>query len=86
MMALSPGYFARIKIVLSQLLNVVFCNGDPDEMLSARAYRMQHVSRRWMVARQVFDKLFFWNTEHCYESYLWEKSRKDIHSDYYPQL
>lgn len=77
-----PTWFNRVRICFSQLINVVCCNGDPDEMLSARAYRMQHVSRRWAMVRRTFDRMFFWQIDHCHQSYQWEHSRVDIDPEY----
>jgi hypothetical protein len=70
-----PRYFTKILIVLSQLLNVAFLNGYPDEMLSARAYREDRV-----ILRNILDLLFSLagQKEHCKECYEWEKMRNDL--------
>lgn len=73
-------YFYKLAIALDQLLNTLLC-GYPDETLSSRAYRsavLESVKkRRWLIAHKVINGLFFWQKEHCKQSYLNEiKARK----------
>lgn len=49
--------------------------GTPDEMLSARAWRLRSY-HPWL--RKVIDGLFFWDTDHCQECYLIELNRKQF--------
>ena len=53
-------YLNNIWIAISQLLNVVFCNGTPNESLSSRAYRQP-----WNVTMWFFNKAIFWQNNHC---------------------
>jgi hypothetical protein len=70
-------------IGLDQLLNtIVWIKGDgfgfADETLSARAWRLRNKSRAW----KVIDTIFFWETEHCKNSYDAELARKHYPSHY----
>jgi hypothetical protein len=77
------GAGKNVLIGLDQTLNCVvkLCDGygTPDEMLSARAWRLreQHPKLRLWI-----DRLFFWDKDHCGECYLIEMERKQLHSDY----
>lgn len=76
------NYFVRVSVTISQVLNVVVFNGYPDEMLSARAYRCRD-SKFWSSMAVVLDTCFFWQTDHCYQTYLWELERKDNAAEYW---
>jgi hypothetical protein len=74
----------RVLIAIDQLFNTVFA-GWPDETLSARAYRMNlkdRVKLRWVVAMIVIDGLFFWDQQHCKESYHSERLRRQLPPEY----
>ena len=63
--------FQRAKESLSQLLCVVFVDGDADEMLSSYAWRTKST------------KLIAWldwmlGSGHCEASYLWEKQHYKV--------
>lgn len=55
-----PHYLVRVGDAISQLLNTVFLNGDPNESISGRAYR-----QGWRI-RVIIDAIFWpFETEHC---------------------
>ena len=69
-------YIKNILIALDQVLNAIFC-GACDETLSSRAYRLEKDrGRKW--PRILIDLLFFFDKNHCYESYLSEIERKQL--------
>ena len=69
-------YIKNLLIALDQLLNALF-GGWPDSTLSARAYRLeQERGRKW--PRVLIDTLFFFDRDHCYQSYLSEIERKQL--------
>ena len=70
----------QFLIAIDQLFNSVL-GGYADETLSARAWRMQEYSY-WDIARKAIDLIFFWEKDHCKESYLNEIRRKQLPSDY----
>ncbi len=72
-----PSWFIRVLVCISQFGNVVFFDGMPDEMLSARAYRCRAKSKGWRWLREFLDAGFFWQKGHCRQIYLWEKDRRD---------
>lgn len=72
----------QVLIAIDQLLNT-FCVWLPggcwaDETLSARAWRIRDQSKLhlWI------DRLFFWDTDHCRESYDSEATRRQLPVEY----
>lgn len=65
----------QIAIAFDQLVNAVL-GGYADETLSARAHRTGSV------LEPLIDALFFWQADHCFQSYLSEKERKQLPSEY----
>jgi len=63
-----------------------FCNaligGEPDETLSARAWRLRKRSCLWGFARRIIDIIFFLDSDHCETSYLSELLRKQLPNEY----
>lgn len=53
--------------------------GMPDEMLSARAWRLRHRHPR---LRVWIDRLFWWDKDHCEECYLIEIERRQLPRGY----
>lgn len=73
-------------IALDQFANtLVWAAGEgfglADETLSARAWRLRE-RRVWGVARRLIDGLFFWEADHCADSFRVEQSRKHLPPDY----
>lgn len=68
-------------IAFDQWLNTRL-GGKADETLSARAYRLRLVSPAWHSAQIVIDVLFFWQHEHCKQSYFAEFERKHLPGEY----
>ena len=63
-------------IVLDQLVNAA-CNGFPDETISSRAWRWEKNGKRaW--PRVVIDAVFFWDADHCKESYESERYGRQL--------
>jgi hypothetical protein len=71
------SYILRILIAIDQLLNVVFCNGEPDETMSSACYRMQQSGRFWGGMVPVINALFF-DRNHCSDAYLAERERRQL--------
>lgn len=82
----------QIAIAIDQLLNTlpnllrVFYpgieQGMADETISARAWRRSRDSKYWAKFMLITDKLFFWQSGHCYQSYLAEMERKQLPPEY----
>ena len=63
-----------VAVALDQLVNALL-GGWPDETLSSRAWRWETNGKRaW--PRKLIDRLFFWETAHCRESYESERARR----------
>lgn len=77
------SYFIRVLLAIDQLLNVILCNGAPDETMSAASYRMHRDGRFWGFMMPVIDMLFWWQgPQHCYRAYLKELDRTQYPDDY----
>jgi hypothetical protein len=63
----------RLLVAVDQVFNVLF-GGWPDETLSARCWRCRD-SQPYAALRAVIDGLFFWQNEHCKQSYESERLR-----------
>lgn len=69
-------YGKAVLIAADQLMNSLLA-GWPDETLSSRAYRWERDGvRSW--PRRVIDRLFFWEEEHCLQSYQSEREGRQL--------
>lgn len=71
----------QVLIAFDQLVNAIL-GGMADETISSRAHRSQHKNWRWKFMRRLIDWLFFWQKDHCYQSYLAEIDRKQLPPDF----
>ncbi len=69
----------QFLIAVDQVVNTLF-GGYADETMSARAYRMSLDGRRWPM--RVIDAIFFFDPNHCYESFASERDRKQLPRSY----
>jgi hypothetical protein len=71
--------FKNIVIGLDQTLNCLFRLdgewGQPDETLSARAWRVREKHPRWHIW---IDWIFFWEVDHCRVSFEAEVARRHL--------
>lgn len=74
----------QVAIAFDQLIGTVVMNCDADETMSAKLWRCQHEKRVYMLARKTVDFIarLFGDREHCYQSYLSEKTRKQLPQHY----
>ena len=73
-------------IALDQVLNTLIRGGYADETISARAWRSQH-NPKWAIWRNRIDwwALYLFNQKnHCYLSYVSERSRTQMPPEYRP--
>ena len=69
-------YSKAVLIALDQLVNALL-GGWPDETLSSRAWRWHAAGKRsW--PHRVIDRLFFWEDEHCLQSYQSEREGRQL--------
>ena len=66
----------QFLIAIDQLINTLIGSGFADETLSAWA------QRRGGWRKRVINGIFFWQDDHCYQSYLSEKLRKQLPPEY----
>ncbi|MBQ4132785.1 MAG: pseudouridine synthase [Desulfovibrionaceae bacterium] len=70
------NWLKSMLIALDQLINTLL-GGWPDETLSSRAWRWELAERRsW--PRWLIDRLFFWENDHCKDSYLSERLGRQL--------
>ena len=73
----------QIFLALDQLANVLpppidGTVGYADETLSSHAYRMWRDEKPWGILCHVIDMLFFWQSQHCFDSYVSETKRYQL--------
>lgn len=62
-------YLIHVGDAISQLVNVVFLLGDPNESISGRSYRLRH-KIQWKFARACIDTLMYpFEKQHCQKAY-----------------
>lgn len=75
----------NIMIAIDQLIwtIITFGKGCPDETMSAAAYRLEQQGKiQGKVFRPVIDFLFFFDNNHCKESYFSEINKKQLPKEY----
>lgn len=74
----------NILIALDQLLYTIITlgSGNPDETCSSAAYRMEAEGKFFGFFRPIIDTLFFFDDNHCKESYENELAKKDFIKTY----
>lgn len=69
-------YIKRVWSAFSQMLNVVFLFGHPNESISGRSHR-----EPWPRAKRVINWMFWWQKDHCRSAYMtditWAKAYLD---------
>lgn len=68
-------YFSRVGTAVSVLLNVLL-GGPSNQTLSARNYELKRNGKPNIV--WLIDLLFFWDKDHCMNSWLYWFLRKDV--------
>lgn len=72
----------QVAIAFDQLVNSIF-GGYADETMSAKAHRMSiDHGGHWLTVRNTIDRLFWFDKDHCYESWLSERGRKQLPAEY----
>lgn len=75
-------YIFNLLIGMDQALNVILA-GEPDETLSARAYRADMDNKIFgRLFRPLIDLLFWFEPCHCLSAYKSEISRKQLGKHY----
>ena len=80
------NYFLRLLLAIDQLLNVLLCNGEPDETMSSAAYRMERDGRFFGFMRPVIDTLFWFQPQHCKKAYESELLRLQYAKEFQKNL
>ena len=67
----------QVAIALDQLCNAL-AGGWADETFSARCWRLRNNGKGWALARAFVDAVFFFDPEHCKESYESERTGRQL--------
>jgi len=71
-------YAWNLLIACDQALNAA-AGGYPDETFSSRAHRQAETGGRfWKALRTLINTIFFWQKDHCLESYQSEQLRRHL--------
>jgi hypothetical protein len=74
-------YFWQVAVAADRLLNAL-TGGSSDETLSSRAHRMRWQMRPyWTVFANCIDRAFFWQRNHCAQSWRNECNRRNPASE-----
>lgn len=65
----------QVLVAYDQLVNTFFM-GWADESISSRCYRLSLNGNDY--GRSIIDRIFFWEEEHCRQSYESEKERLQL--------
>lgn len=67
----------QVLIAIDRRINALL-DGNPNETLSSRAYRMEQAGKPMGFMRRVIDTLFWFDKDHCKESYQNELKRAHV--------
>ena len=68
----------QILIAIDQLFNAL-TGGYADETLSSRSWRLYSKDKlSGRILKPLIDTLFFWQKDHCYNSFLSEVERRQL--------
>ena len=81
-MGRAVNYLLRLLLAIDQLLNVLICNGEPDETASSACWRMERDGRFWGFMRPVIDRLFWFQPGHCQRAYEAELLRQQYADEF----
>lgn len=68
-------YLERVGIAMSILLNVIL-GGPSNQTFSARNFKWQQ-DGKWNLV-WLIDALVFWDKDHCFHSWIYYKTTKDL--------
>lgn len=72
------NYILQNLIGIDQQLNAIL-GGYADETLSSRAWRMYEKGKIFgKIFKPLIDTLLWFDPDHCYQSYLSEKNRRQL--------
>ncbi len=74
-------YAINVLISIDQLF-FTLVGGYPDETLSSALYRYKNKSKIWNMSYKAVNALFFWQDDHCQQSYESELLRKHLKENF----
>jgi len=83
-------HLLRVLAWLSQGANCILLGGHHDVTVSARAYLNRKRSRGWYAAYRALNAVFFWQEDHCRDSWLadvaWANEVLDAKRDIFAEV
>jgi len=79
----------NLLIAIDQLAWTIITlgGGYPDETISSACYRHEQQDYLWaIIARPIIDTIFFWDINHCMESYKSELRRSQSPANRHPEI
>lgn len=69
----------QLLVAYDQWVNACFL-GWADESISSRIYRNSITNPKsfWIILHNAVDKLFFWESDHCFHSFQAERERSQL--------
>ena len=71
------AWLINVLIALDQLAGAIILGSKADMTISAQAW-LWHVQGRRHWLYRLIDRLFWWQKNHCYQSYLSELNRTQL--------
>lgn len=71
----------QVAIAFDQLIGTLF-GGMTDETMSAVCWRKGKTSTIWNATRIIVDTLFWFDPQHCFQSYISEFERRQLPEEY----
>jgi hypothetical protein len=62
------AWLTKTGSAFSQILNTMLLQGDPNESISGRSYRLRD-NKYWGISYKLVNMLFFLQEDHCKEAY-----------------
>lgn len=70
-------WLKNVMIALDQALGVILLNNEPDMTISAQAW-LWHIQGKRSWPYRLIDKIFWWQPNHCLESYRSEENGSQL--------
>lgn len=68
---------SQIPVAIDQFVNTLF-GGWADETISSAAWRKRNEGKGWRFLRCLIDCIFFWQEDHCLNSYESERTGRHL--------
>jgi hypothetical protein len=70
------AWLKKVLAIFSQCVNALLLNGRPNQTVSSRAHSESSTSRVWRVTERGLNLVFWFDKDHCANSFLRERIQK----------